>query len=141
MQFSAILNMFIVKTYLNSILTNDFKRKENFSKNVQSYRVCSFNGYIGYAKYIAFIHVFLRKTVHLSDLYPELACSNTTNVTNNSLCRMGQKWSRVNFVTIFGDLYQSKFWGICNNLNQFTYLSSLSGPGNDVIKMAAIAQL
>ena len=42
MQFSAVLNMFIVKTYLNSIFTNDFKRKENFSKNVQSYRVCSF---------------------------------------------------------------------------------------------------
>ena len=33
--------MFIVKTYLNSIFTNDLKRKENFSKNVQSYRVCS----------------------------------------------------------------------------------------------------
>ena len=43
MQFSAVLNMFIVKTYLNSIFTNDLKRKENFSKNVQSYRVCSFN--------------------------------------------------------------------------------------------------
>ena len=42
MQFSAVLNMFIVKTYLNSIFTNDLKRKENFSKNVQSYRVCSF---------------------------------------------------------------------------------------------------
>ena len=25
--------------------------------------------------------------------------------------------SRVNFVTIFGDLYQNKLWGICNNLN------------------------
>ena len=23
--------------------------------------------------------------------------------------------SRVNFVTIFGDLYQNKLWGICNN--------------------------
>ena len=43
MQFSAVLNMFIVKTYLNSVFTNDLKRKENFSKNVQSYRVCSFN--------------------------------------------------------------------------------------------------
>ena len=42
MQFSAVLNMFIVKTYINSIFTNDLKRKENFSKNVQSYRVCSF---------------------------------------------------------------------------------------------------
>ena len=70
---------------------------------------------------------FLRKTVHLSDLYPELACSNTINVTNNSLCRMGQIWSRVNFVTIFGDLYQIKLWGICNNFNQFTYLSSIPG--------------
>ena len=44
MQFSAVLNMFIVKTYLNSIFTNDLKRKENFSKNVQCYRVCSFKG-------------------------------------------------------------------------------------------------
>ena len=43
MQFSAVLNMFIVKTYLNSIFTDDLKRNENFSKNVQSYRVCSFN--------------------------------------------------------------------------------------------------
>ena len=34
--------------------------------------------------------------------------------------------SRVNFVTIFGDLYQNKLWGICNNLNQFTHLSSAS---------------
>ena len=34
------------------------------------------------------------------------------------------KWeSRVNFVTIFGDLYQNKLWGMSNNLNQFTYLS------------------
>ena len=44
---------------------------------------------------------------------------------------------RVNFVTIFGDLYQNKFWGICNNLNQFTNLSSASWPNDDVIKMAA----
>ena len=42
-----------------------------------------------------------------------------------------------NFVTIFGDLYQSKLWGICNNCNQFTHLSSASGPNDDVIKMAA----
>ena len=35
MQFSAVLNMFIVKIYLNSIFTNDLKRKEIFSKNVQ----------------------------------------------------------------------------------------------------------
>ena len=44
---------------------------------------------------------------------------------------------RVNFVTIFGDLYQNKLWGICNNLNQFTHLSSASGPNDGVIKMAA----
>ena len=25
---------------------------------------------------------------------------------------------------MFGDLYQNKLWGICNNLNQFTHLSS-----------------
>ena len=45
--------------------------------------------------------------------------------------------SRVNFVTIFVDQYQNKLWGICNNLNQFTHLSSASGPNDDVIKMAA----
>ena len=43
---------------------------------------------------------------------------------------------RVNFVTIFGDLYHNKLWGICNNLNQFTHLSSASGPNDDAIKMA-----
>ena len=48
------------------------------------------------------------------------------------------KWeSRVSFVTIFGDLYQNKLWGICNNLNEFTQPSSASGPNDDVIKMAA----
>ena len=52
-----------------------------------------------------------------------------------------KKWSRVNFVTIFGDLYKIKLWGISNNFNQFAHLSSASGPSNDVIKMAAIAQL
>ena len=47
------------------------------------------------------------------------------------------KWeSHVNFVTIFGDHYQNKLWFICNNLNQFTHLSSASGPNDDVIKMA-----
>ena len=45
--------------------------------------------------------------------------------------------SRVNFVTIFGDLYKNKLWGICDNSNQFTHLSSASGPNDDVIKMAA----
>ena len=44
---------------------------------------------------------------------------------------------RVNFVTIFVDLYQNKLWGICSNLNQFTHLRSASGPNDDVIKMAA----
>ena len=52
------------------------------------------------------------------------------------------KWaSRVNFVTIFGDLYQNKLWVICNNLNKFAHLSSACGPSNDVIKMAAIVLL
>ena len=45
--------------------------------------------------------------------------------------------SRVNFVTIFRDLYQNKLLGICNNLNQFIHPSSVSGPNDDVIKMAA----
>ena len=49
--------------------------------------------------------------------------------------------SRVNFVTIFGDLYQIKLLVICNNLSQFALLSSASGPSNDVIKMAAIVLL
>ena len=49
--------------------------------------------------------------------------------------------SRVNFVTIFGDLYQNKLWAICNILNQFAHLSSASGSRNDVIKMAAIVLL
>ena len=64
-------------------------------------------------------------------------------ISEYSLCHVkwAKKWSRVNFVTIFGDLYQIKFLGICNNFNQFTYLSSASGTSNDVIKMAAIAQL
>ena len=46
--------------------------------------------------------------------------------------------SRVNFLTIFGDLYPKELWVICNNLNQFANLSSASGPRNDVIKMAPI---
>ena len=49
--------------------------------------------------------------------------------------------SCVSFVTIFGDLYQNKLMVICNNLNQFAYLSSASGLTNDVIKMAAIVLL
>ena len=42
MQFSAIVNRFIVKTYLNSTFTNDFKRKDFFSENVHSYRLSLF---------------------------------------------------------------------------------------------------
>ena len=40
-------------------------------------------------------------------------------------------------MTIFGDLYKNKRWVICNNLNQFTHLSSASEPNGDVIKIAA----
>ena len=42
MQFSAIVNRFIVKTKLNSAFTNDLKRKENVSKNVHSCRLSLF---------------------------------------------------------------------------------------------------
>ena len=42
MQFSAVLNISIVKTQSNSTFTNDLKRKYFFSKNVHSCRVCSF---------------------------------------------------------------------------------------------------
>ena len=42
MQFSAVENRFIVTTYLYSTFANDLKRKYFFSKNVHSYRVCSF---------------------------------------------------------------------------------------------------
>ena len=42
MQFSAIVNRFIVKTVLNSAFTNDLKRKENLSKNVHSCRLSLF---------------------------------------------------------------------------------------------------
>ena len=48
------------------------------------------------------------------------------------------KWdSRVNLLTIVGNLYQIKLWGICNNLNQLTHLRSASGPNADVIKITA----
>ena len=43
MQFSAVLIIFMVNTYLNSIFTNDLKRKDFFSKNVHSYRLSLFN--------------------------------------------------------------------------------------------------
>ena len=42
MQFSAVEIRFIVTTYLYSTFANDLKRKYFFSKNVHSYRVCSF---------------------------------------------------------------------------------------------------
>ena len=42
MQFSAIVNRFIVKTYLNSAFENDLKRKQFFSKNVHSCRLSLF---------------------------------------------------------------------------------------------------
>ena len=38
MQFSAVLDIFIVKTKLNYIFTNDLKRKGNSLKNVKRYR-------------------------------------------------------------------------------------------------------
>ena len=41
------------------------------------------------------------------------------------------------FCDDFGDLYHNKIWSICNNLNQFTYLGSASGPNDDVIRMAS----
>ena len=46
MQFSAVLNIFIVKVYFNSIFTNDLKRKD-FLKKVHSYRPSLFK-YSGY---------------------------------------------------------------------------------------------
>ena len=38
MQFSAVLNIFTMKTKLNSFFTNYLKRKEIFSQNVHSYK-------------------------------------------------------------------------------------------------------
>ena len=34
MQFSAIVNRFIVKTYLNSVFTNDLKRNDIFFRKM-----------------------------------------------------------------------------------------------------------
>ena len=50
-------------------------------------------------------------------------------------------WPRVNFVTIFSELYQIKLWGISNDFIQFTHLRSPSGVNSDVIKMAVTALL
>ena len=49
--------------------------------------------------------------------------------------------SPVNFVTIFGDSYQNKLWGKCNDVNRFTHLSSASVPNDDGINMVAIVLL
>ena len=69
------------------------------------------------------------------NFYENLSC---IHVEDLSILVYVEWASRVNFVTIFGDLYQNKLWVICNNLNQFAHLSSASGPSNDVIKMATI---
>ena len=58
MQFSAVLNIFIVKTWLNSTFTNDLKRKHFFSKNVHSYRVCSFKILVLENKYKIVVPLF-----------------------------------------------------------------------------------
>ena len=50
-------------------------------------------------------------------------------------------WPRANFVTIFGELYQIKLWGINNDFIQFTHLRSASGVHRDVIKMAVTGLL
>ena len=50
-------------------------------------------------------------------------------------------WPRVNFVTIFGELYQIKLSGIRNDFIQFTHLRSASEVNSDVIKMAVTALL
>ena len=42
-QFSAMVNRFIVKTLLNSTFTNDLKRKLKKSENVHSCRLSLFN--------------------------------------------------------------------------------------------------
>ena len=68
--------------------------------------------------------------------------ANSENMSTLKIKIVYGKWaSRVNFVTIFGDIYQNKLWVTCNNLNQFAHLSSASGSSNDVIKMAAIVLL
>ena len=46
MQFSAVEVRVIVTTYLYSTFANDLKRKYFFSKNVHSYRVCSFKRHV-----------------------------------------------------------------------------------------------
>ena len=50
-------------------------------------------------------------------------------------------WLRVNFVTIFGELYQIKLRGISNDFIQFTHLRCASRVNSYVIKMAVNALL
>ena len=50
-------------------------------------------------------------------------------------------WPCVNFVMIFGKLYQIKLRGISNDLFQLTHLRSVSEVNSDVIKMAVTALL
>ena len=73
-------------------------------------------------------------TVHTENIFTK------TKITLLSICDLMNylvvyvEWeSRVNFVTTFGDLYQNKCMGICNNLNLFTHLSSASRPKYMVI--------
>ena len=58
-----------------------------------------------------------------------------------SICRKGQILPRVNYVTIFGELYQNKLLGISNDFIQFTHLRSASVVNSDVIRMAVTALL
>ena len=53
MQFSAVLNIFIVKTKLNSTFTNDFKRKYSFFRKmsiVTEYAALTEESYNDYIK-------------------------------------------------------------------------------------------
>ena len=50
-------------------------------------------------------------------------------------------WPPVNYVTIFGELYQIKLLGINNEFIQFTHLRSASGVNSDDIRMAVTALL
>ena len=76
-----------------------------------------------------------------SEFFPLRAFPYGTDDQGNHIIVYVEWASRVNFVTIFGDLYQNKLLVIYNNLNQFAHLSSASGPSNDVIKTATIVLL
>ena len=68
MQFSAIVNRFIVKTYLNSAFTNDLKRKYFFLKNVHSSRLSLFkwqNPCINQAIHLLLMHRFCALHIHI----------------------------------------------------------------------------